>query len=125
MTVLKLRSIGRKLSYVLVGALGTYVILRVPDAPPPRYINVDVPAAEEPSRATFIHEVAHPPRPTVDQSRLQAAFDGSGAATTTPAVRCADDGVDVVELGPNYRAVARPTSARASCARASRCGYGL
>ncbi len=102
---MRLRSIGRKLTYVLVGALGTYVVERVPDAPPPRYINVDVPAAEEPSRAAFLHQIAHPPRPRVDQRRLLAAFDGSGSSEM--AVRCADDGFDVVELGPNYRAVHR------------------
>ena len=102
---MRLRSIGRKLSYVLVGALGTYVVERVPDAPPPRYINVDVPAPEEPSRAAFLHQIAHPPRPSVEPRRLLAAFDGSGTSDT--AVRCADDGFDVVELGPNYRAVHR------------------
>ncbi len=102
---MRLRSIGRKLSYVLVGALGTYVVERLPDAPPPRDINVDVPAPEEPARAAFIHANGHPPRATVDQRKLLAAFDSSGTSDT--AVRCADDGFDVVELGPNYRAVHR------------------
>lgn len=104
---MRLRSIARKVSYVLVGALGTYVVERLPSSSRGAEASrVEVPEPEEPSGAPFVHSVAHamrPARPDANPQKLLLAFDGSG--TAQPAVRCAADGFDVLELGPNYRAV--------------------
>lgn len=105
---MRLRSVARKLSYVALGAAGMYAVMRAPPVPNPLFLDVMDGTSDEPRRRavlTFVPTSPHADHVPADPAKLFAAFEGSRRGE--PAVRCSDDGMDVVEIAPDYRAVHR------------------